>query len=87
MFHNEYLPQLNTTKHQAIYEGVYELNQPIDPGQLKQSVIEFLRKRGNLENEPVVKPRADVIKIFGDPKLPTNGVSKSTRHSFNGLPV
>ena len=31
-------------------------------------INEYLRQRGNLEEEPVVKPKQDLIKIIGDPK-------------------
>lgn len=38
---------------------------------------EFIREKGNLDTEPIVKPKDELIKIFGDPKDPNDAARRS----------
>lgn len=65
IFHLEFDPSINSQNHLAILEGVYEPNKQITQLSASQNVHEFIRKRGNIDQEPNVKPIKDLVKIFG----------------------
>lgn len=67
IFHMEFSPGLCSTKTQVTLDGVYVPNRPILKSTAAKYVNEFIREKGNLDSEPIVKPKEELIKIFGDP--------------------
>ena len=59
---------MSSMKSQVTMDGVYIPNRPILKVNAAKYVNEYIREKGNLDSEPIVKPKDELIKIFGDPK-------------------
>ena len=68
IFHKEFSPGYNSMKSQVTMDGVYIPNRPITKTNAAKYVNEYIREKGNLDSEPIVKPKDELVKIFGDPK-------------------
>lgn len=84
IFHREFAPAFCSDKNQVILDGVYVPNKPILKSNAEMYVNEFIRAKGNLKTEPVVKPKSELIKVYGKPTLKAESFVKRDKPVVHG---
>ena len=84
IFHTEFSANFSSEKNQKILEGVYVPNQTINQNSAETNVNEFIRTRGNLDQEIDVKAMSELVKIYGRPSLKYESFIQPNRSKVYG---